>query len=123
MTYELYGKLQEIIYQSTVFRDFIINTNPFWQATCHIMGWLSPLLMSIFVRPKCLVPLLGGMNLTFFMYLEMTASCFVLHNYCNSEDDAISIYYWLFFGTIYSTIVLFIVGLTIATIQEHKQRK
>jgi purine-cytosine permease-like protein len=57
------------------------------------------------------------------MYLEMTASCFVLHNYCNSEDDAISIYYWLFFGTIYSTIVLFMVGLTIATIQEGKQRK
>lgn len=123
MIYKFYGELQEIIYQSNILRDFIINTDPFWQTICHIIGWGSPLFMTILFRPRYLIPLLGGLNLTFFMYLEMTSSCFVLHNYCNSEDDAISIYMWLVIGIVYSTIVLFVAGLTISTIQERRQRR
>jgi membrane protein insertase Oxa1/YidC/SpoIIIJ len=121
----LYIEIQSVVYKSEVFRNFIINTHPLWQVTCEVMCWGTPIFLALFFRPRCLVPLLGGFSLMFFNYLEETSSCYVLkdcHGY-NTNDNAIGTVLLLPLGIIYSTTILFIVRLTIKTIQWHKQRK
>jgi hypothetical protein len=122
---DLYIHVQSVIYESEVFRSFIINTYPLWQVICHIMGWGTAIFLSFFFRPRCLVPLLGGFSFMLFLYLEETSSCYVLnkcHGY-NINDNAIGTFLMLPFGIIYSTSILFAIRLIIETIQWQKHRR
>jgi hypothetical protein len=105
------------------FRDFVINTHPLWELFCVMMTFFSPIFLTFFVRNRCLALLLGGCSFALFSYLEMTYACFTMDHSCNTNDIELSIYYDMFIGTIYSIVVFVIVRLTIAIIQERKQRQ
>jgi hypothetical protein len=122
MSENLYIELQSIIYQSDDFRNFIITTHPFWYLFCQTMAWISPIFIGFFIRQKCLAFLIGICCFTSLIYLKNTSYCFVLVNFCNTEDRAISVYYDIVIGALYSIIVLLLVRTVMFLVQRIKQR-
>jgi hypothetical protein len=115
--------LSEIIYQSKTFREFLINTNPFYPISCNIVAWSSPILMASLIRPGYLALLFGVCISMFANYLDTTSSCFISNNACNDNDNEIGFYLDIPFGIIYSTIALFGTKWTLSGIQEYRKRR
>jgi hypothetical protein len=121
---DLYVNLSKTIYQSKTLCAFIINTNPLWTIACTIGALASPIILAIFVRPGCFVPLLGVFISTFFMYLDSAANCFILSDHCDVDEDVLAILFiFPIFSLFYSTIALFVTRWTLSGIQEYMQQR
>jgi hypothetical protein len=120
---DLYVNFSKTIYQSKTLCAFIINTNPLWTIACTIGALTSPIIPSIFVRPGCFAPFAGVILSTLFMYLDSSANCFVLRNYCDTSEDVLFLFAFPIFCLVYSMIVLIVTRLTLSGIQEYMQRQ